>query len=161
MMPLKQYYWTEGIFVYTELSHSVVQQQPTQCCEAATRACSVTQPCLTVATLWTGAHQAPLSMGFPRQEYCSGLPFPSPGDLPFPGGCILPIPIGRQILSQWCHLGSLEWTCPVRSRCATCYSNPQCVRSTSPHGIPCDYNPALQTRKRRRRGDVKSSTLSP
>ena len=30
-------------------------------------------------------HQAPLSMGFPRQEYWSGLPFPSPGDLPDPG----------------------------------------------------------------------------
>ena len=31
---------------------------------------------------WTVAHQAPLSMGFLRQEYWSGLPFPSPGDLP-------------------------------------------------------------------------------
>ena len=31
------------------------------------------------------AHQAPLSMGFPRQEYWRGLPFPSPGDLPNPG----------------------------------------------------------------------------
>ena len=37
------------------------------------------------ATLWTVAHQAPLSMGFPRQEYWRGLPFPSPGDLPHPG----------------------------------------------------------------------------
>ena len=37
------------------------------------------------ATLWTIACQAPLSMGFPRQEYWSGLPFPSPGDLPDPG----------------------------------------------------------------------------
>ena len=36
-------------------------------------------------TLWTVAHQAPLSMGFLRQEYWSGLPFPSPGDLPDPG----------------------------------------------------------------------------
>ena len=35
--------------------------------------------------LWTIAHQAPLSMGFSRQEYWSGLPFPSPGDLPNPG----------------------------------------------------------------------------
>ena len=33
-------------------------------------------------TPWTGAHQAPLSMGFPRQEYWSGLPFPPPGDRP-------------------------------------------------------------------------------
>ena len=37
------------------------------------------------ATLWTIAHQAPLSMGFPRQEYWNGLPFPSPRDLPNPG----------------------------------------------------------------------------
>ena len=36
-------------------------------------------------TLWTVAHQAPPSMGFSRQEYWSGLPFPSPGDLPGPG----------------------------------------------------------------------------
>ena len=37
------------------------------------------------ATLWTVAQQAPLSMGFSRQEYWSGLPFPPPGDLPNPG----------------------------------------------------------------------------
>ena len=43
------------------------------------------QLCLTLLTLWTIAHQAPLSMGFPRQEYWSGLPCPPPGDLPNPG----------------------------------------------------------------------------
>ena len=37
------------------------------------------------ATPWTVACQGPLSMGFSRQEYWSGLPFPSPGDLPNPG----------------------------------------------------------------------------
>ena len=36
-------------------------------------------------TPWTRAFQVPLSMGFSRQEYCSGLPFPSPGDLPGAG----------------------------------------------------------------------------
>ena len=36
-------------------------------------------------TPWTVAHRVPLSTGFPRQEYWSGLPFPSPGDLPAPG----------------------------------------------------------------------------
>ena len=36
-------------------------------------------------TPWTVAHQAPLFMGFPRQEYWSGFPFPPPGDLPHPG----------------------------------------------------------------------------
>ena len=37
------------------------------------------------ATPWTVAYQAPPSMGFSRQEYWSGVPFPSPGDLPDPG----------------------------------------------------------------------------
>ena len=41
--------------------------------------------CPTLATLWTVACQTPLSMGFSRQEYWSGLPFPSLGDLPDPG----------------------------------------------------------------------------
>ena len=46
---------------------------------------SVTVPCLTLATPWTVARQAPLSMGFSRQEYWNRLPFPSPVDLPKPG----------------------------------------------------------------------------
>ena len=37
------------------------------------------------ATPWAAARQAPLSMGFSRQEYWSGLPFPPPEDLPDPG----------------------------------------------------------------------------
>ena len=37
------------------------------------------------ATPWTVAYEAPPSIGFSRQEYWSGLPFPSPGDLPNPG----------------------------------------------------------------------------
>ena len=61
------------------------------------------------ATLWTIARQASLSMGFSRQEYCSGLPCPPPGDLLDPG--IKPISlyiscIGRQVLYHWCHQGS-------------------------------------------------------
>ena len=47
--------------------------------------CVLTQLCLTLATLRTVTHQAPLSTGLPRQEYWSRLPFPSPGDLPHPG----------------------------------------------------------------------------
>ena len=38
-----------------------------------------------VPILWTITYQAPLSLGFSRQEYCSGLPCPPPGDLPNPG----------------------------------------------------------------------------
>ena len=45
----------------------------------------VAKSCLTLATPWTVACQAPLSMGFSRQEYWSGLPFTSLGDLPNPG----------------------------------------------------------------------------
>ena len=45
----------------------------------------VTESCLTVVTPWTVACQAPHSMGFSRQEYWSGLPFPIPLDLPDPG----------------------------------------------------------------------------
>ena len=47
--------------------------------------CLVAKLCPTLVTPWTVAPQAPLSMGFSRQEYWSGLPFPSPGDLPNPG----------------------------------------------------------------------------
>ena len=39
----------------------------------------------TLATPWSRACQAPLPMGFSKQEYWSGLPFPSPGDFPDPG----------------------------------------------------------------------------
>ena len=46
--------------------------------------CSVAQ-LSDYVTPWTVAHQAPLSMGFHRQEYWSGLSFPPPGDLPSPG----------------------------------------------------------------------------
>ena len=45
----------------------------------------VIKSCLTLATPWTVARQTPLSMGLSRQEYWSGLLFPSPGDLPDPG----------------------------------------------------------------------------
>ena len=45
----------------------------------------VTQLRPVFATPWTVAYQAPPSMGFSRQEYWSGLPFSSPGDLPDPG----------------------------------------------------------------------------
>ena len=56
-------------------------------------------------TLWTVACQAPLSMGFPKQEYWSGLPFTSPGDIPDLG--IEPGPPALQTDSlPLSHLGS-------------------------------------------------------
>ena len=47
--------------------------------------CSVAKSCLTLVTPRAVAHQAPLSMGFSRQEYQSGLPFPPLGGLPHSG----------------------------------------------------------------------------
>ena len=54
-------------------SHSVVQS-----CAKSLQSSDSAHP-------WSVAYQAPLSMGFPGQEYWSGLPFPSPGQLPDPG----------------------------------------------------------------------------
>ena len=56
-------------------------------------------------TVWTLACQISLSMGFPRQEYWSGLPFPSPRDLPYPG--IKPISPALQMDLLLSHQGSL------------------------------------------------------
>ena len=55
------------------------------CNEKALISCLVVKLCPTFAAPWTLACQAPLSMGFPRQEEWSGLPFPSLGDLPDTG----------------------------------------------------------------------------
>ena len=66
----------------------------------------VTKSCPSLVTTWTVALQAPLSMEFSRQEYCSGLPFPSPGDIPTQG--LNPgLPHCRQILYQLSYEGSL------------------------------------------------------
>ena len=51
------------------------------------------------AALWTAAHQAPLSMGFSRQEYWSGVLCPPPGDLPNPG--IKPVSLMSPALADW------------------------------------------------------------
>ena len=66
------------------------------------------------ATPWTVAHQAPLSMGFSRQEQCSGLPCPSPGDLPDPG--IEPTSPALQV-------GSLPLMPPGKPISSICISN--------------------------------------
>ena len=66
--------WRQGKNTREEVKYKVV---------ITTRVCVLSW--LLSATPWTVAHQAPLSMGFLRQEYCSGLPCPPPGDLPDPG----------------------------------------------------------------------------
>ena len=56
---------------------------------------------------WTVVRQAPLSMGFSRQEYWSGWPFPPPGDLPDPG--IEPTPLVPSALAGGCFTTSAPW----------------------------------------------------
>ena len=64
--------------LYSRSQHNIVKQL----CECVLRHLSHVPLC---ATLRTAARQAPLSKGFSRQEYWSGLPYPPPGDLPNPG----------------------------------------------------------------------------
>ena len=59
------------------------------------------------ATLWIVAHQAPLSMGVSRQEYCSGLQCPPPGDLPDPG--IKPMSLMSPALAGGFFTTSTTW----------------------------------------------------
>ena len=74
-------------------------------------ACSVAQSVRLFVTPWTVAQQGPLSMGFSRQEYWSGLPWPPPGDLPNPGikpkclalqaDSLLSEPPGKHLEEKW------------------------------------------------------------
>ena len=70
------------------------------------------QSCPTLATPWTAAHQAPLSLGFSRQEHCSGLPRPPLEGLPHP--CLMRLPaLAERVLTtdttwearnfEWCE----------------------------------------------------------
>ena len=59
--------------------------------------CFKYDPLRPYTTLWIAAHQAALSKGFSRQEYQSGLPFASPGDLPHPETQLLSLNIYRQV----------------------------------------------------------------
>ena len=65
------------------------------------------------ATPWTVAHQAPVSLGFSRQEYWSGLPFPLPGDLPDPGTerapLLSPALAGRFFTASTTHSRGLKY----------------------------------------------------
>ena len=70
--------------------------------------CLVTESCPTLWPPWTVAWEAPLSVEFSRLDYWSGLPFPSPGDLPGPGLnlCLLPC---RWIPHHWATWETWDW----------------------------------------------------
>ena len=69
------------------------------------------------ATLWTVVHQAPLSMGFSKQEYWSRLPFPTPGDLPDPG--IKCTSLGSPAFAGGFFTNCTTWEAPYVPMCAS------------------------------------------
>ena len=103
------------------------------------------------ATPWTVAHPAPPSMGFSRQEYWSGLPFPSPGDLPDPGieptfpasegRCLTPGPRGK------CSpvIGFRTFSLPPLSPTSTPLSHQLCLPVPSLHCCCCHQSEVAQS----------------
>ena len=90
-----------GIWTQNPLFNPVLSCLPIMCMHAQLLSCVQF-----FAALWTIACQAPLSMGFFRQEYWGGLPFPLPGDLPDPGIestslISSTLQIDSLLLSQW------------------------------------------------------------
>ena len=85
---------------------------------------------------WTVARQAPLSMGYPMQEYWSGLPFPSPEDLPDPG--IKPESLASPALAGGFFTTSATWEaqscyfcCSVAQSCPTVCNPVDCLHQAS------------------------------
>ena len=79
--------------------------------------CMCAQSCPTLCNPMDCSPQAPLSMEFPRQEYWSGLSFPSPGDLPNPGIKTSPCLLHWQADSLWIRgMGSIHGTTPFYTR---------------------------------------------
>ena len=76
-------------------------------CVLCAQVASVVSDSFATRTLWAVARQSSLSMRFSRQEYCSGLPCPAPGDLPDPGIKLASLvsPALAGVLYHWCHLG--------------------------------------------------------
>ena len=87
----------------------------------AAHICSVTQRVHLFVTPWTAARQPPLSMGFSKQEFWSGLPFPIPGDLPNPG--IKPVSLSSPALA-----GGLFTTSAAREAWNMQFSSVQSLR---------------------------------
>ena len=92
------------------------------------------------ATSWAAGLQAPLSMGFPRQEYWSGLPFPSPEDLPYPGiEPVSPALAGGLFTTEPPEMSPNSFIQSLKVSTQTCCGGP---------GMS-----ACQTRRRRREGE--------
>ena len=108
------------VICYSSLKYSPSQQNGVQKTEAHTYGC----PCVLShfscvqlhATLQTGAHQTPLSMGFSRREYWNLLPCPPPGDLPDPG--VKPASLRSPVLAGGFFTSSTTWKAYNKHSCA-------------------------------------------
>ena len=78
-LPLAGGVTLDKLLSFSHLRHLTCKLSLTRCCVCVLRGVQLFE------TPWAVACQAPLSSGFSRQEYWSGLPFPAPGDLPDPG----------------------------------------------------------------------------
>ena len=85
----------------------------------------VAKSCLILVTPWTVAHQAPLPIEFPRQEYWSGLLFPPPGDLPDPG--IEPMSLTSPTLAGRFFTTSAMWEAPLQLAYSNSKAEAECV----------------------------------
>ena len=105
-------------------------------------------------TPWTVAYQAPPSMGFSRQEYWSGLPFPSPGDLPDPGvergspalqaDALTSEPPGKppvHIVAQYYF--SILWKRELKPRLYTLLKSPLFMEFWGLYSVTLDKHPRL------------------
>ena len=97
-IPLPLWWSAKGHGALAKQQSVLGEQGRTSCCLVAESCPSLLWPA------WTVVCQAPLSMEFPRQEYWSGFPFPSPGDLPtqWPNLCLL---LWQPVLYRWNHQG--------------------------------------------------------
>ena len=96
----------DGWIIAVDFMKSIRARPATWCLKLFRCCCLVAKSCPTLCNPMDWARQAPLSMGFSRQEYWSGLPFPSPGDLPHPG--VQPTTPAVQADYRWATREALE-----------------------------------------------------
>ena len=85
-----------------------------------------------IATPWTAAHQAPPSMGFPRQEYWSGVPLPSPKE---------DIQMAKRYMKRWSTLSAI-WNIQIRTTMTFAFTPAGCKKTVASVGmLGSNWNP--------------------
>ena len=120
-----------------------------------THCCLVAELCPTLfSTPWTVAHQTPSFVGFPRQEYQSGLPFPSPRDLPDPGiGPSSPVLAGKFFTTEPPGKPIILYYDPERNKTFTNFKN-----TTAPRIVIKVQSPIPEGAREKHRTMLKFTT---